>query len=197
MWMHYVGATVFTLLGVISATIGPLLLFEILKRADGRDGTQGGGALTIISVCFVLMALLGWFNVIARRRPLLRICYEGLEINVIGASSLDGTPLIPTWMRAAWAIFSLQGFRKQIGWIPWGTLRNVEVTGLPMIRVLEIEATIACPSVEGEELTAAIGENIAFRDADFRDPLNNICQAIYSFHHDPPARKNLPSIHDI
>lgn len=91
--------------------------------------------------------MLAWFNVHACRKPLLRICEEGIEVNIIGASSLDGVLLIPSLIRVAWLVLSLQGFKKQIGWIPWELFHNVEVAGLPMMRSLVIDATIVYPNV--------------------------------------------------
>ena len=195
-WYLYVGAIVFTMLALFCAIFGPLFLFDIMKRADGKPGTDAGVAMSIMAVPMFLIALLGWFNVYARRKPLLRICEEGMEINVIGASSLDGTPLIPNLVRVAWLILSLQGFKKQIGWIPWETLRNIEVVGLPMKRSLLIEATIAYPAFRGDAMTARIGDSIAFRDAEFQEPLEVLVSTIQEFYNDADARGALPSLHD-
>lgn len=186
----------FTMLALFCAIFGPLFLFDIMKRADGKPGTEAGVAMSIIAVPMFLMALLGWFNVYARRQPLLRIWEEGIEINVIGASSLDGTPLIPNLVRVAWLIFSLQGFKKQIGWIPWEMLRNIEVVGLPMTRSLRIEATIAYPASRGEAMIASRADSIAFRDAEFQEPLEVIASTVQEFYNDPDARSALPSLHD-
>lgn len=195
-WYHYVAAIVFTMLALFAAVLGPLFLFDIVKRADGKPGTEAGIALSIMAVPMCLIALLGWFNVYARRKPLLRICEEGLEVNVIGASSLDDVPLIPGLVRVVWLILSLQGFKKQIGWIPWELFRSVEVAGLPMMRSLVIEATIAYPNLRSDNLTAQIGNNIAYRDAEFQDPLEVIASAILKFYSDLHARNTLRSLHD-
>ena len=144
----------------------------------------------------VLIALLGWFNVFARLKPYLRICSDGLEINVIGASGLNGIPLIPTFARVAWLILSLKGFRKQIGWVPWTTFRSVEVAGLPMVRSLVINATIVYPTFRGDAITAQIGNSVAFKDAEFQDSLDSIAASIQMFYDDTEARKALPSLHD-
>ena len=195
-WYLYVWAIVFTMLALFCAIFAPLFLFDIMKRADGKPGTDAGVAMSIMAVPMFLIALLGWFNVYARRKPLLRICEEGMEINVIGASSLDGTPLIPNLVCVAWLILSLQGFKKQIGWIPWETLRNIEVVGLPMKRSLLIEATIAYPAFRGDAMTARIGDSIAFRDAEFQEPLEVLVSTIQEFYNDADARGALPSLHD-
>lgn len=195
-WYIHVVAIVFTMLTLFCATFGPLFLFDIMKRADGKPGMEAGVAMSIMAVPMCLIALLGWFNVYARRKPLLRICEEGIEINIIGASSLDGVPLIPTLIRVAWLILSLQGFKKQIGWIPWDLFRAVSIGGLPMARTLVIDATIAYPTFRGNELTAKVGENVAFRDVDFRVQLDTVASSILAFYDNPNARAGLPSLHD-
>jgi hypothetical protein len=195
-WYLYVGAIVFTALAAFSAIMGPLFLLEIIKPAHGRPGTEAGIALSVMAAPMCLIALLGWFNIRARRRPLLRICDEGLEINVIGASSLDGVPLLPIMVRIAWLIVSLQGFKKQIGWIPWPSLRTVQVRGLPMARTLVIAGTIVYPTFRGEQVTARIANAVSFRDAEFQDPLDTIADAISAFALEPEACSTLPSLHD-
>jgi hypothetical protein len=195
-WYRYVAAFVFTMLALFCMILGPLFLFDILKRADGKPGTEAGVAMSIMAIPLAMLALLGWFNIYARLKPLLRIWNEGLEINVIGASSLDGVPLIPTWVRVAWLILSLQGFKKQIGWIPWTTFRSVEVAGLPMMRSLVINATMVYPTFRNDAVTVQIGNTVAFRDAEFQDSLESIATAIQAFYHDREARNALPSFHD-
>lgn len=195
-WYLYVGTLFFTTLAAFSVIMGPLYLLEIIKPAHGRPGTEAGTALSAMAAPMCLIALLGWFNIRARRRPLLRVCEEGLEISVIGASSLDGVPLLPVMVRTAWLILSLQGFKKQIGWIPWSSLRTVQVRGLPMTRTLVIDGTIVYPPFRGEHMTARIANAVSFRDADFRDPLDTIADTISSFALNPEARSTVPSLHD-
>ena len=79
-WYLYVGALVFTVLALFCAILGPLFLFDIMKRADGKPGTEAGVAMSIMAVPMLLVALLGWFNVYARCKPLVRLCEEGMEI---------------------------------------------------------------------------------------------------------------------
>ncbi|MEE2643183.1 MAG: hypothetical protein VX768_21320 [Planctomycetota bacterium] len=74
-------------------------------------------------------------------------------------------------------------------------LRNIEVVGLPMMRSLVIDATIAYPAFRGDAMTARIGDSIAFRDAEFQDSLEVIISTIQKFYSDPDARAALPSLH--
>ncbi len=46
----------------------------------------------------------------------------------------------------------------------------------------------------GDALTAQIGNSIAFRDAEFQDPLDVIASTIQVFYDDPNARNALPSL---
>ncbi len=195
-WYFYVAAILFTMLAAFCTILGPLFLFEIMKRADGKPGTDAGIAMSIMAAPIWLIALLGWFNVYARRKPLLRICKEGLEINIIGASSLDGVPLISNFVRVVWLIMTLQGFKNQIGWIPWDTFRSVDVVGMPMMRSLVIDATVVYPTFRGDDLTAKIGNSVTFLDADFQNALEAIASSIIEFSEHVDARYDLPGLHD-
>lgn len=167
-----------------------------MRRADGRPGTDAGIAMSVTSVPMSLVAALLWFNVLARRKPLLRICREGIEVNVIGSSSWDGVPFVPAVIRIAWLIVSLQGFKRRIAWIPWSTLRNVEVTGPPMMRALAVDGEVVYPSFLGDELTANVVASITFCESEFVAPLGEIADAIRSYHANPIARESLSSLHD-
>jgi hypothetical protein len=195
-WYIFLFAMFFTMMAIFCAILGPMSLLDLIKRADGKSGREAGIALSIFALPFSLLALLGWFRVYASFHPLLRICNDGLEINVIGASSLDGVPFIPSWIRVALLVVSLQGFKKQIGWIPWDSLRNVELTGLPMLRALTIEAAILYPSIKGDTVSASLGDKIVFCDAEFKDPLESVYKTILMYHQNPEARTVLPSLHD-
>jgi hypothetical protein len=192
-WYHSARALVFTVLGLVSVILGPLFLFEILKRADGKPGTEAGIALLIIGSFMILLSLLGWFNVYARRKPLLRICREGLVVNIIGASSLDNVPLVPGILRVAWLILSLQGFKRQVGMIPWDSFGDAQVTGLPMMRSLVIVASIVYPNRRDQSFKSSPGSIIIFRESEFRDSLDKIAAAIHEFHSDQETRVVLQS----
>jgi hypothetical protein len=192
-WHLYVAALAVTMIAIFCAILGPLFLFEVFKKADGKPAPEAGIAMSIIAIPMSLIALLGWFNVIARFKPLLRLCQEGIELNVVGATKLDGIPLIPGLVRVAWAVLSLQGFKSQLGWIPWEDFQDVEVTGLPMMRLMTIQAKIAYRSKRGNGKSAKEGTSITFRQVEFKEPLENISARIRACHEDPRVRNQLPS----
>jgi hypothetical protein len=172
---------------------GPLFLFGLMKSADGRPTTDAGIALCIMSVPLCLVCALAVFNLMARRRPILRLCREGLEVNQIGVSSLDGVPLVPGWIRVAWLILSRQGFRQELVRTHWQTLESVHTGGVPMARTLTIDAAFyrradadGSPSIS----------QLCFREVAFEVPVDHIALAVNGFAHDPDSRGLLPSWND-
>jgi hypothetical protein len=71
-----------------------------------------------MSVPLVLVFALVAYQLRARRRPLLRLWREGIEIVQVGTSSLDRIPLIPAFIRLACLIVSTQGLRKRVVRVP-------------------------------------------------------------------------------
>ena len=192
-WIFVVQALVFGGFAGFSLLLGPLFLLGILERADGKPGTEAGVALTIMGVPFLLIAALAIFNIIARRRPILRICREGLAVNMIGSSSLDGTPLLPSLVRVAWLIVSLQGFRQQILLAPWESLRGAGVSGLPMARSL----TIAGAMFHAADIHFAqpdqAADQIVFPEVAVNEPLDRIATTVNAYFRNAEFRDRLPS----
>ena len=117
-WLYRTGAFLSALLAFICVLIAILFLCGISKPANGIPGGVAAVRLLLVAVPICFFAILFWFHVLARRRPLLRICQERLEVNIVGRGSLDLVPGIPTSIKLVWLVLSMQGFRKQIGWVP-------------------------------------------------------------------------------
>jgi hypothetical protein len=84
----------FTLFGLI---MGPLFLTGAMKSADGTPAKDAGIGLTAVTLGFMLPAFaMAVFNLRVRRAPLIQICREGIETRLIGRTSLDGVPLVPS-----------------------------------------------------------------------------------------------------
>ncbi len=180
-WIFVVQALVFGGFAVFGLVFGPLFWLGIRERADGRPATDAGIFLTSWGVlCFPIFAL-AVFNIVARWKPILRICREGVEMTIIGSTSLDGVPFVPGPIRVAWAILTTQGFRKRIVRVAWGELRQVEVSGLPMARKLTVITS------------SSHSETVMFREHVFESPLNAIALAVSSFAEDDEARDGLTS----
>jgi len=192
-WIFFVQAIVFGVLATFALILGPLSLFEIIKDVRGQPATDAGVALTIMRVPFLLVFALAVFNIAARRRPLLRICREGLEINMIGSSSLDGTPLIPVIVRVAWLILSFQSFKAHTLRAPWQSLHHAEVLGPPMAQTLTIiGAMFRVVDQQCTEATPA-ADHLTFPEASFRVPLGQIADAINEYRGDAESRAHLSS----
>jgi len=192
-WIVVVNAIVFGGLAGFCAVLGPLFLVGVLKPADGRPGTGAGIALSIISVPLVLVFVLAVFHVLARRRPVLRLCREGLEINLLGASSLDDVPLVPVFVRLTWLIVSLQGFRQQLVRARWEDLRGLRITGPPMARTLTIAAAVDRSASPPDGQPGPKANRVSFGEAAFARPLDQVASAIQAYHRNAKLRGRLPS----
>ena len=193
-WYHIVIAAVFSHLAVLSTIMGPLFLFGVMKKVDGTSAFDAGIALSIMALPMILLALFGWFNVLARQKPLLRLGEEGMHVNVIGASSLDGVPLIPPMIRIMWLVISMQGFKQQFGFIPWEMYRGVQVAGLPMQRTLFIDAVIRFQASSTVDNSPKMRYGIAFMDADFQVPLETVASTIQAFYDEFEAKRAFPGL---
>src|SRR3954465_2957401 len=100
-WIFYAQALIWGGIGTFGLIFGPLFLFGFMNKANGAPATDAGIGLTVVSVPLLMLSDLAVYNIRARRRPLLRLCREGIEIMEIGRSSLDGIPLIPGMIRVA------------------------------------------------------------------------------------------------
>ncbi|MGL4550817.1 MAG: hypothetical protein ACRC33_06490 [Gemmataceae bacterium] len=191
-WIFVAQAVLFGCLALFSLVSGSLFLSGIAHKANGAPATDAGIALSIMSVPFLLLFALAVYNLRARRRPVLRLCREGIEITQIGSSSLDRIPLIPTLVRVAWLILSTQGFRRKIIRTPWGCFREARVSGPPMSRRLSITAS---PFPVGEGVRVGPVEVVqgVYYEVEFTTPLDRIAEAIKSRADSPDGLSQLPS----
>jgi hypothetical protein len=192
-WILIVVALVFGGLGAFCLLLGPLFLFGIMKDARGQPATDAGVALSIFAVPFLLVTALAVFNVVARLRPMIRICREALVINSIGSSSLDNVPLIPGAIRIAWLLVSLQGFKQQLLLAPWQSLRNVQISGPPMARTLTIVGLIYRAPQGQPAASTPIANQITFAESSFEAPLDQVAASIHAYWRHADARKSLPN----
>jgi hypothetical protein len=192
-WVFVVQALVVGGLATFSLTLGPLFLFQILKDANGQPATDAGVALTIMSVPLLLLVALAVFNIAARRRPLLRVCREGLAINMIGSSSVGGIPLVPGVIRVAWLILSFQGFKQQVLFVPWQSLGDIGISGPPLAQTLTIVGSMFRADDGQIRQTTLVANQISFRDAAFKSPLEQILGSINAYWQNAESRNALPS----
>ena len=113
--------------------LGPLFLFGVIQPADGKPGTNAGIAVSLVGLLFFLpVSSLAIFSLFEKRRPVMRICREGLECRLIGDSSaFSRVPFVPVMVRLLWLILLLQGFRQHVFRTRWDQLRAVQVTFPP------------------------------------------------------------------
>ncbi len=196
-WVFVVQAIFFGAFAAFGLILGPLFLFGFMKDVKGNPATDAGIALTSMSLPFVLIFALAIYNLKARRRPLLRLCREGIEFVLIGSSSLDGIPMIPGLVRLAWLILSTQGFRQQVVCIPWRDFECATVSGPPMDHCLTIEDSLSLVTSQALPLGTYATDRIVLREATFRTPLAEIATAINLHASKPDARGGLASWGDV
>ncbi len=192
-WIFYAQAYIFGGFGFFGLVLGPLFLFGVMKDAQGRPATDAGVGLTITSVLLLLVFALAVFNIVARRRPMLAVCREGLAVNMIGSSSLDGVPLIPSMIRVAWLVVSRQGFKQQVILVPWQSLHHADISGLPMARVLTIVGPIYRASDQAFNNAIPLANQVVIREVAFDDPLEEIAEMINLYRRTPEIRCELSS----
>lgn len=195
-WLYRTGAFLSALLAFICVLIAILFLCGVSKPANGIPGSVAAVRLLLVAVLICFFAILFWFHVLVRHRPLLRICQEGLEVNIVGRGSLDHVPGIPTSIKLVWLVLSMQGFRKQISWVPWESFRGVKVSGMPTMRTLTIHCTVAFPRFRGDELEATVADNVIFRSSEYHDSLDEVANAIETTFNHPSTWSALPSFHE-
>ncbi len=131
-WIFKVQALIFGGLGLFSVILGPLFLLGVMLDAHGKPRPDAGIALTISGIVFLCPFALAIFNICARRQAPIRLYQEGIVVRRIGASTLDRIPFVPTLIRLAWLVISLQGFKHDTLVLPWETFRNAFISGMPM-----------------------------------------------------------------
>ncbi len=177
-WIFVVQALIVGGFASFSLIFGPLFLFGLMKKADDTPATEAGIALTAFSVPLLLYMALVVYNLRARRRPLLRLCREGIEIVQIGSSWLDGIPLIPGLIRIAWLILSTQGFKQRVVRVPWRCFQDAWVSGPPMARRLTIVASLSLATAEDLPPGSFLTDQVVLPEVMFSTPLDQIAAAI-------------------
>jgi hypothetical protein len=146
-----------------------------------------------MSVPFLLLVVLAAYNIWARREPMLSLYRQGIVIVQIGASSLDGIPLIPVFVRVAWLIISTQGFRRKLVGIPWEFYQDARVSGPPMAHRLTIVSRSPLASEEDLPAGCISAKEVLLDEASFVEPMNQIADAIQSTAAYPTSWRHLPS----
>ncbi|WP_165250923.1 hypothetical protein [Paludisphaera soli] len=180
-WIYRASAIVTGGLAAFAATLGPLFLLGLMKNARDEPASGAGVALSIMAVPLALAFALATANLRARRKPLLTIRREGVEVVRIGETALDRVPFVPGLVRLTWLIVTGQGFRRRVVRIAWRDLRKVFVSGPPMARVLNLGVRWGSEHEPG----------FAIQQVELRRPLDEVADAIRSYSGDAEARARL------
>lgn len=197
-WISVAVAVVIGGLSAFCLVMGPPFLAGAVKAADGKPATGAGIALCIIGTLLAPVAALAVFRVVALRRPLVRLCREGIVVTLVGVSAFDELPYIPGLRRAfalarlAWLIVSGQGFKRQFVYAPWECFQVAEVSGPMMARRLTIMATFFLPADRGAP-PEYYSDQIVFEEVAFAARLERVAQSLSGYAGDAQVRQLLPS----
>jgi hypothetical protein len=193
-WIFRAQAFMFGFLSLIGLLSGSALLLKWMTPENGKSGTIPGLLLVMTGFFFLMPFSVATFNVIARRKPTVRICSEGLEIRRIGKTALDEIPFIPGFIRFLWTCFSGQAIRVEQFRIAWGQLIQVEIQGVPMMKSIIFTGTFE-PGGWGESaLHVKDGyATVALADWQFKDTLERVELAVRTFASDHSMQLTLES----
>jgi hypothetical protein len=183
-WIVTAQVLVTGFLSGFSLILGPLFYFEVVKDARGEAAPDAGLGSMIAGAILLPFFFLFTFNRLALRHPVLCIRREGLVIYWHGGSSLDNVAGVPGILRVAWLIVSGQGFRMQTLHVPWRSLKDVKVGGIPMARRLTILGAMFDP----DDDSSPVADQFTFHEASIRKSPGHISDSIREFYHDASLR---------
>lgn len=182
-WVLTVQLLVFGGFAAFGLAFGLLFLAGIMKDAYDEPRPEAGIALTLTGLVLAPIAAVAGYGLLARRLPIIRLCREGLEMRLIGRTSMDGVPLLGSLLKWAWAAISLQGFKTQCVRVEWMFVQGAEIVGLPMMRTLRILWITLPAGVTGVE----------FSEAELQPRLEQVDEAVAQLRRHPELRAALPS----
>jgi hypothetical protein len=162
-WIYWAQFVVCGGLGLFSVIFGALFWTGTMTDANGAVRPQAGPPMVIVGCCLLAVAVLAAFNIVGHIPPIIRCHREGIECNLVGATSLDGVPLVPGLVRMSWTILSLQGFRSQRLRILWPEFGGAQVGGIPMAYVLTLNGLFT------NLKTGRVAHRVAFEQVTLED----------------------------
>ena len=184
-WIYWAQLIVCGIIGLCNVILGILFWTRAMADVRGVARPEVGPPAIIGGCCLLAVATLAAFNIIGRVTPIIRCYCDGIECNLVGASSLDGVPLVPGLVRVAWTILSLQGFRSQRVRITWPHFAGAFVSGIPMAKVLTLNGAVM------NLKTGRVTEWVAFRQAELKDDPKQVADVLNHFAAEPTRRDEL------
>lgn len=196
-WLLALGGSIAAFVFISMAMMGPLVLLGQLKDDFGKPLPPVAGViLSSIAIFLGFLTWVLWKNFLVRGRPLIRVCREGVEVRIIAASALNDDWTMPSKPVLLWRIITGSGYGNRIGWISWDLLKSVTIVGNSE-KKLVLEGPVAVETaLKGDELTARIGADVAFKDSQLKNRLQTVADSILTYKNSTDSRQSLPSLFD-
>lgn len=185
-WIFWAQLIVSGYLGIMAVIVGTYVWSGNVRNYKGETLSELAIPSILFGVCMLVVAALAAFNIVGRFRPIIRCYREGIECNLVGATSLDGVPFLPGLYRVAWAILSLQGFRSQRVRIIWEDFVGAKVAGIPMMYLLILNGTVT------NAKTGLVSNSIAFKQVAIKVHPQQVADVLNGFAGNTAQREQLP-----
>ena len=185
-WIHWVRLLACGGVGLFAVALGVLFWTGLMTDAYGEERPSAGPPAVIVGSCLLAVGAMAAAQLAALATPPVRCFRQGVECSVVGATSLDGVPMVPALVRVAWAVLTLQGFRSTRFRIPWEWFGGAEVLGIPMAYELVLHGAAYCP-FDGRTARA-----LTFGQAALADHPHLIANILNAWAADPSMRERLP-----
>ena len=185
-WIYWARLLICALLGGFLFLFGIAAWLGWTRDSSGEPMTEAGPLLTGVGVCVIVVGLLALAKIVGSLAPAIRCYADGIECNLVGATSLDGVRMLPHFIRLAWEVLSLQGFRTRRVRVRWDEFLGAEVRGLPMAYVLALHGSFVNLG------TGATYPSVAFQQHLLKDSPHDVARAINLFASRPNKRTELP-----
>jgi hypothetical protein len=157
---------------------------------------RGDAAAAVVIALMTAMVLprcaLSLYQALGRRKPVIQICREGLEVRLVGWNSLENVAHLPEWISYVWSVLSFQGFRTRRLRLMWADLEKPRLTGRASVRVLVLRGRFWKAGEEGDPRNSPAADYARFDQQDFAVPMDDIATAVVRFQENEKQRGFLP-----
>jgi hypothetical protein len=182
-WISWAQLLILGGLGSFSVFFGILCWTGVFHDVNDQPRPAAGPPMVTIGTLLLLGALMALCTILTYRRPLLKLCREGIEVSLAGQSV--GIPL-PRQLAVFYLLVTFQAFRAYIYRLSWEQFHGAAVAGLPMARLLQLHGTAENPA------THKVLDRVTLPQHLLTGNLDKMAAMLNALAVDPAARAKLP-----